>query len=58
MDSKTAYLKEPDLTALERRFLGALRQGQFRLLLRMLDQALPDEQDEAQIAARDVGAEG
>jgi transcriptional regulator with XRE-family HTH domain len=54
VDEKTEHISESDLTPDERKFIQALRQGKLRTLLGMLQQAVPDEQDQAQIPAVDV----
>lgn len=53
-----AHLSEPALTADERKFLAALRQGELRTLLRLIDQALPDEQEQPDVPGVDVAANG
>jgi transcriptional regulator with XRE-family HTH domain len=43
VDQKTAHLAEPDLSLAERKFLAALRAGDLRALLRLIDENLPED---------------
>ncbi len=58
VDQKEAHLREPELSLHERKFLTALRQKRFLTLLRMLGQALPEVEDEPEIAGVDDTVDG
>jgi transcriptional regulator with XRE-family HTH domain len=58
VDRKNEHLTEPELTPEERQFLAALREGKVRTLLRLIDQAIPDEQEQADVPGVDVAADG
>lgn len=56
VEERTQRISLTDLTPDELKFIQALRQGKLRTLLGMLQQALPDEQDEPQVPRVDVTA--
>jgi transcriptional regulator with XRE-family HTH domain len=58
VDHKDEHIQEPELSLNERKFLTALRQKRLATLLRMLNQALPEIEDEPEIASVDDTVNG
>jgi len=54
VDGPHGHLQEQTLTAHERKFLAALRQGELRTLLRLIDQTLPEQDEPADISRLEV----
>jgi transcriptional regulator with XRE-family HTH domain len=58
VDHKDEHIQEPELSLNERKFLTALRQKRLVTLLRMLNQVLPEVEDEPEIAGVDDAVNG
>ncbi|MEP7286960.1 MAG: helix-turn-helix transcriptional regulator [Chloroflexota bacterium] len=50
VDATDEHLQESTLTKQERQFLEALRQGKVRTLLRLIDETVPDEQQQSDVS--------
>jgi transcriptional regulator with XRE-family HTH domain len=57
VDQRNGRLAEPELTADERQFIAALRQGKLRTLLRLIQQAVPDEEEQPGVPGVGVAAD-
>lgn len=58
VNAEDAHLEVETLTADERKFLEALRAGKLKLLLGMIQQAIPDEEEQADVPGIDVTPNG
>lgn len=57
VDTPHGHLQEQELTLQERAFLTALREGRLRTLLRLIEQALPEQEEPTHILSPDVAVE-
>jgi transcriptional regulator with XRE-family HTH domain len=54
-DDATNTVAEKTLTKDEKRFLEALRHGNFRRLLNLIQEAIPEEQDQSGVSSVEIG---